>query len=117
MNKHPHEVNTMAAQGDLIIRRVAGIPKEFSAVQRDPAEPVVVAHSETGHNHAIHAEGVIQYEASNPLICYLQITDKFADLVHHRAWDTHGTLRLSPGNYQVKRAREYTPEGWRRVED
>lgn len=31
--------------------------------------------------------------------------------------DEHGALSLEPGNYEVIRQREYSPEGWRQVED
>lgn len=53
----------------------------------------------------------------DPMICYLQIAGDFADVVHHRPHDTHETLRLVRGIYEVRRQREWTPEGWRRVED
>lgn len=109
----------MAAQGDLVIRRVPAVPKEFLPVKE--TGPIVVAHSETGHHHAIDADGVVRFEApGNPLVCYLRLEAvEQADIVHHRPWDTHETLRLSGlgSTFEVRRQREYTPEGWRRVAD
>jgi hypothetical protein len=103
-----------AAQGDCLLVPVAEIPSAAT-----PSDSLVVAHSETGHHHVIDAA---EHEArlfttANPMICYLQITGEFADLVHQRPWDTHETLRLPGGCYQVRRQREGAPEGWRRVAD
>ena len=39
------------------------------------------------------------------------------DLEHLRSTDTHETLRLEPGIWEVRRQREYSPEGWRRAAD
>ena len=111
------EVKRMAAQGDVIFRRVKELPTNAAATKR--AGRLVVAHSETGHHHAIDDLGVVRYEVGDPLVCYLQITDAFADVVHHRSFDTHETLRLLGGGsiWECRRQREWTPEGWRRVED
>lgn len=34
-----------------------------------------------------------------------------------RSFDTHESILLKGGTYEIRRQREYTPEGWRRVED
>lgn len=34
-----------------------------------------------------------------------------------RPYDTHAPIMFEPGIYEVRRQREYTPEGFRRVED
>lgn len=105
-----------AAQGDIILIRISGIPDD--AVKQEPTNgQLVVAHSETGHHHTIRAKGVELYHSANdPMIMYLVVTDK-ADLVHNRSFDTHETIRFDQGFYRIHRQREYTPEGWRRVED
>lgn len=108
-------------QGDVMFRRVASIPDDATAVVE--RGPIVVAHSETGHHHSIDSrEGVQFYRSADPLTCYLSIEGAedgggCADVVHHRPTDTHETLRLPAGAWMVRRQREYTPEGWRRVED
>lgn len=113
------EIHRMGAQGDVVFRKVASVPAGFEATK--PAERVIVAHSETGHHHAIDSTGVRVYEGSDPLRCYLMLESvAHADVVHHRPYDTHETVRLGGGIgsvYEVIRQREYTPEGWRRVED
>jgi len=97
-----------------------------NAVKRERTGPLVVAHSETGHHHSIADAAVAHFEVpGDPLVCYLQLEGGAdfgggVDVVHHRAWDTHETIRLlgQPGDvWQVRRQREHTPEGWRRVED
>ncbi len=111
-------IETMAAQGDVLFRRVKAIPKSHKATKR--RGPIVVAHSETGHHHAIDDMGVVRFaDPADPMVCYLQISGEHADVVHHRPWDTHATIRLPGGGsvWEVRRQREHTPEGWRRVED
>jgi hypothetical protein len=78
----------------------------------------VVAHSETGHHHTVQADGTVLYEGpADPFTCYLRVDAQYAEIVHHREHDTHETLRLAQGTWLVRRQREYTPEGFRRVED
>ncbi len=109
-------VTRCAAQGDVMFIRVDAIPD--GAKEECGGGPVVVAHSETGHHHAIDRKKAKLYrEANDPLIAYLLITAASADVIHHRPYDTHATIRLPRGAWQVRRQREYTPEGWRRVED
>lgn len=119
-------VTTIGAQGDVMFKRVDRLPKAARAVERKG--PLVVAHSETGHHHVIEDPFVKQFDVpGNPLVCYLQIGDGGqaiecggVDVVHQRPWDTHETLRLigKPGDvYEVRRQREWTPEGWQRVAD
>ena len=111
----------MAAQGDLMIRRVDAIPAHAVAVPAEQGK-FVVAHSETGHNHVIAAKSNVKlFTTGDPMVSYLQVIEA-ADatetlLEHLRGYDTHETISVPPGNYEIRRQREYTPEGWRRVED
>lgn len=111
----------VAAQGDLYIRRIASIPSGAKAVVSEHGK-FVVAHSETGHNHVIaDRPNVRLYSEGDPMISYLEVieaTDATETLLEHlRSYDTHETIKIEPGNYEIRRQREYTPEGWRRVED
>lgn len=113
--------NNMAAQGDLLIRRIAEIPAGLTEAKAEKGV-FVVAHSETGHNHVIKERPNVKWFASNdPMVSYLQVveaTDATETLLEHlRTFDTHETICIPPGNYEIRRQREYTPEGWRRVED
>ena len=118
------EIRELAAQGDCIFRRVDRLPDGAQEVPRNG--PIIVAHSETGHHHAVDALFVRQFDVpGSSLTSYLLFDDVLqdvggADVVHHRPWDTHETLRLLGGKgtvWEVKRQREWVPEGWRRVED
>jgi len=104
----------MAAQGDVLFRRVDAVPA--GAVLQPRTERVVVAHSETGHHHALTAPGIDWYTSPDPLVGYLSLADP-TEVRHERPWDTHAPLCLAPGVWEVRRQREYTPEGFRRVED
>lgn len=112
-------IEKMGAQGDVMFRRVTTVPKAFAQVARKGA--IVVAHSETGHNHEIAEPTAAQFtDPKDPFVCYLQLGNGDCDVTHLRAWDTHETLRLlgKPGDiWEVRRQREWTPEGYRRVED
>jgi hypothetical protein len=114
-------IERLGAQGDVLFRRVAAVPAGFEREERKGA--VVVAHSETGHNHEIDDMGCFRFVSpKDPMVAYLQLgdCDGGVSVVHKRAFDTHETLRLlgQPGDvWEVRRQREWTPEGWRRVED
>lgn len=109
-------------QGDVRIDRVKSIPKDAKLVQ-SKGNYEVVTHSETGHDHVFkRREGIQLFETSNPLVGYLQIAPAATDgagavLEHLRGWDTHASITFTPGCYQIRRQREFSPEGWRRVAD
>ena len=118
------DVTTMAAQGDVLFRRIDTLPDGLTAVPDDEAGGHVVAHSETGHHHRVRGEDgarVCHYrpEGGDGLVSYL-VLEGGATVTHERPWDTHAPLRLGGGAgavWEVRRQREYTPEGLRRVED
>jgi hypothetical protein len=86
-----------------------------------------VAHSETGHHHCIdNAHGVRFFrDPRNPLVCYLTMEGvEYADVVHHRSFDTHETLRFLAARgkktvFEVRSQREFadTKDTWSRVCD
>lgn len=121
---HPDKLSP-AFQGDVAFVRVAKIPATAEEVKREKGA-LIVTHSETGHHHSILGEGPQLFTVpGDAMVSYLRIPAqaKHADVVHQRPWDTHETLRLLADSdegetiYQIKRQREHTPEGWRRVED
>jgi hypothetical protein len=117
MNKFTNQ----AAQGDLLLRRVASIPASAQPAQPEDGN-YIVAHSETGHHHVIDAApNVTVYTTEDPLLAYLRViesTEQVETLLRHlRQHHTHGPIVIGPGKYELRRQREYTPEGWRRVAD
>lgn len=114
------EIKKFAFQGDCAFVRLDALPKD--AVEQKSSGRIIVAHSETGHHHAVEPGEARLFEKAtrDPFVCYLQLEGDSADVVHHRAWDTHETLRLLGGHgsvWEVRRQREYVPQGFRRVED
>lgn len=110
-------VKNMCFQGDVLFRRIDALPA--GAVEQPADGRVVVAHSETGHHHAIEQGEAKLFERAqrDPMVCFLAIDGEHADVVHHRANHTHETVRLLQGLWEVKRQREHAPEGWRQVLD
>ena len=115
----------IAAQGDFIIIRIDDIPADV-----EPYEPengasgpqYVVAHSETGHNHTIVADRKVRayrpkQTNDEDLYRLFFAVEAPAEIVHQRSFDTHETLLVPPGRYEVRRQREYIPEGFRRAAD
>lgn len=111
-------VERIAAQGDVMFRRVSMVPVDATEVQRKDDEPIVVAHSETGHHHVVKArrDEAKVYATANALLSFLVLANR-AEVEHQRSFDTHEPLILEPGVWEVRRQRERAPEGWRRVED
>lgn len=113
--------NTICAQGDVLIRRVDTIPASAVPVAAVSGE-IIVTHSETGHHHVMVLDresdpSVEMFSAAdNPLLAWLKVSRPTA-LEHRRPHDTHAPILFSPGVYEVRRQREYTPNGWRRVAD
>jgi len=111
-----------AAQGDLLIRRIASLPANASAVQPERGQ-FILAHSETGHNHVVAERPCVKAYAdpSDPLVSYLEViqNEEAWDVVleHLRSFHQHESIKIDPGVYEIRRQREYTPEGWRRVQD
>lgn len=114
-------IKQTAFQGDIMLSRVDQLPEGCTEVPAENGRHVL-AHSETGHNHDCDAFGIRMFQSPDPMTCYLVMeTVHQADIIHHRDFDTHETLRLLGGGpdsvWRIRRQREHTPEGWRRIED
>jgi len=108
-----------AAQGDIYIRRVEdGVPEGATKVDTENGY-LIVTHSETGHNHVMEAKNgqVEMYNLPDDIMNCLLVVNEPSMLEHLRGNDTHEPILFEAGTYQVRRQREYTPEGWKRVED
>lgn len=110
--------NNYAAQGDLLLVRANKVPAGFQKTQAD-GHKHIVAHSETGHHHVIDDVDVEYW--TNPkdeMKAYLIVQGIIgAQMKHLRSFNTHETILIPPGIFELRRQREYTPQGWRRVED
>lgn len=111
----------MAAQGDFLIMRIDTIPENVEPIAPNEHNQIVVAHSETGHNHVLLAERVSAYKPAG--VKEVDLYEMFlsveapTEINHLRSFDTHEALLVPPGNYTVRRQREYVAEGFRRAQD
>lgn len=106
----------IAAQGDVMFKRIDKLPEGLVDAETENGK-FVVAHSETGHNHVIDRnKAQLLIDRTNEFIAYLKV-DEEAFLEHERSFDTHETIKFEPGIYEVRRQREYVPEGYRRAQD
>lgn len=104
------------AQGDIYIRRVDSLPANATEVKPENGQ-VIVTHSETLHHHVMDAANVKMYSLPDSIMDCLLVVDSPTALEHLREHDTHEPIMFERGIYHVRRQREYTPEGFRRVED
>jgi hypothetical protein len=108
---------TQAAQGDLLIRRIEKIPSSAKKVKPENGE-YILAHSETGHNHIVKERTDINvFTTDDPFLAYIELGGDVADLEHKRSFDTHATIQIPVGKFEIRRQREYTPEGYRMAAD
>lgn len=86
--------------------------KNLTLVPRDPRGRIVLAEGEvTGHAHVILDDGAVLLSDGEQL-AVLDVERKVA-LTH----EEHRTLTVEPGQWEVRRQREYSVFGPRRVLD
>ena len=107
-----------AAQGDLLLRRINVLPSSLTEVYPENGK-FTLAHSETGHNHTVKVKDGIKFYSNDndPFIAYLVVDNTKCLVEHERDFDTHESIEIPEGIYEIRRQREYTPEGWRRAQD
>lgn len=104
-------------QGDLMIRKIKSLPKNVYAIEAVGGY-FILAHSETGHHHVIERPRAEVFQsADDDFLVYIKtISDGVIE--HQRSFDTHAPLKVEAKKiYEVRRQREYTPEGFRRAQD
>ena len=113
--------NTVCDQGDVRFSKFDALPSGIHPISPEN-DKVILAHSETGHDHVMVLDrmddipSVEMFSSDNPLVSWIKVNRPTA-LEHHRPFDTHEPIMFGVGVYEVRRQREYTPEGFRRVED
>jgi hypothetical protein len=104
----------MYRQGDVLIVPVDSVPGTLDPIEREGGR-IILAHGEvTGHAHAIKAESAALFRDPKLMAVFLTVGADGAVALEH---EEHDTIRLPPGNYQVIRQREYSPEEIRNVAD
>lgn len=110
-----------AAQGDVYFIKIdGGVPDGYGQIKEIDGSHII-AHSETGHHHTISAASINLYRrGDDEYVSYMEMLGDQAEVIHHRAYDTHTTIKAlgKKGDvFKIIRQREYTPKGLRRVED
>lgn len=107
---------TQAAQGDLLLRKIDKLPDGLKPAKAENGK-FIVAHSETGHHHTVlERNAQMLIDETNEFIAYLKVTND-TTVEHERSFDTHEPIQITEGLYEIRRQREYTPQGWRRAQD
>jgi len=97
-------------QGDLLFRRIEDLPLE-NLTERENGH--ILEGEATGHIHRLKDTVVAKVlETFAGLRMFIR-AEKPAEIIH----EDHDTITLPPGNYEVIRQREYTPEAIRQIAD
>ena len=106
---------TQFRQGDVLITPIAAKPATaIEPIDREGGR-VILAHGElTGHAHAIARPNATLFRDPKLAAIFLQVTGSEPALLEH---EEHSTIVLPPGDYEVRRQREYHPEAIRNVAD
>lgn len=100
--------NKPVAQGDILIKKVAELPKDVIKIEPENGE-YIVAHSENGGHHAVKATPHVRYyqSANDNNVAYLVVDNTLREntpeLKHMRSFHTHGSYGFSDGVYQIRR--------------
>jgi hypothetical protein len=96
-----------ARQGDVLIKRIAKLPGELTPVPLDDGRVILAYGEVTGHAHAVVGEvELLASDLEEMELRFLRVEGEMAEVVH----EEHGTITLPPGDYEVRRQREYAPE-------
>lgn len=106
-------VQDMIRQGDVLL-----VPTDASSraavVKRDGDGSVTLAHGEvTGHRHRLVDDHVALREPEARKTRHLSVVKTEARLLH----EEHSPITVRPGQYDLPRQVEYTPEEIRNVAD
>jgi len=104
-----------ARQGEIFLKKVDKLPKGLKKAKVVEGK-FLVGSSETGHHHTTDADATTMYDTDDPMVSYLEVK-KETKLVHERSFYTHQPMTFLPGVYKIQRQREFSLEGWKRVQD
>lgn len=96
----------MIRQGDVLLVPATGIPADTRSVAREGGRLILAEGEATGHAHAVLDRGAELLE--NDLEeRFLRVLAEGGVTVSH---EEHAPVRVPPGDYQVRRQREYKPQ-------
>lgn len=106
----------VAAQGEITIRRIGTLSKKqvmpggFTEMKPEHGK-FIIGHSETGHHHVLDRTDGVDIAVMDAPPAGMRILHAIlknpTSLVHLRDHDTHDPIRLEPGEYEFRIAREF----------
>lgn len=96
----------MKRQGDILFVPIKQIP--FGLKKK--SNNVIAEGEKTGHKHVLEGGILLDGPVAG---MFINVEGEKATVTHNE----HKAITLPKGNYQVKRQREYEPQGWRQVSD
>lgn len=103
-------METMYRQGDIMLVRVAQLPKGKKKT-RWGRKHVIALGEVTGHSHVLEGRSTIVEDELEQR--FVAVLSDGGVLTHQE----HGTIDIPPGTYKIERQREYSPEEIRNVAD
>ena len=98
----------MYRQGDVLIKRVKGLPKDLVEIKPDKQGKTILVEGEaTGHAHAFYDGTPIYEEPSTKKRFAVIEGGKTTSLLH----EEHKPIHLPPGTYEIIRKKEYDWRG------
>ena len=94
-------------QGDVMILRIAALPKKNLKAAAAEKGRFIIAHSETGHHHVVDADcaTLTRIDQFTALLNVIKPTK----IDHLREFNTHPSIALQPGMYEFRSGREFDP--------
>jgi hypothetical protein len=104
----------MFRQGDVLIVPIAKLPAGLKPVEREHGRLVLAYGEVTGHAHAIWDKRAALFRDSKLAAIFMHVSGDGPVALDHQE---HDTIHIPPGDYQIIRQREYTPDAIRNVAD
>jgi hypothetical protein len=110
----PPKEPAMFRQGDVLIVPIANLPAGLKPVEREHGRVVLAYGEVTGHAHAIKDKRAALFRDPELAAMFMQVSGDGTVALDHQE---HDTIHIPPGDYQIIRQREYTPDAIRDVAD
>jgi hypothetical protein len=107
---------TQVRQGDVMLKKYDGVLPAASMIEPTSGRYVLAQGSATGNHHSVTAAGTTLLKTDDGQL-FLAVECDIASLDHIGPSNHHGSIPIPPGVYEVRIAKEYTPQAVRNVND
>jgi hypothetical protein len=101
-------------QGDVSIVAVTSAPAERVDVARENGRVILADGEVTGHAHVIKATSAALFRDPKLTAVFMTVSGDVPVALEH---EEHETIMIPPGDHQIIRRREYSPQEIRNVAD